>query len=101
MERLYFLPEFVLSELGSELRVHPSTKRAVVYVGLQTGDSFLPVGTGFVASATHKEHRFFFFVTADHVVDLVSGDTVFIRMNNKDGVAGPPISIPKKLKIAG
>jgi len=101
MQELYFLPEFALQGLGPDLRVHPSTRRSVVYVGLQTGDSFLPVGTGFVAATDYREHRFFFFVTADHVVDLISGDTVFIRMNTREGIAGPPIPISKTKKIEG
>jgi hypothetical protein len=98
---LYFLPDFVLERLGFDLRVHPSTWRSVVYVGLQAHGNFTPIGTGFCAGVEHRGNRFFFFITADHVVDMISGDTVYIRMNKKDGNAGSPIPIDKKLKIPG
>jgi hypothetical protein len=96
---LYPLPAFVAERLGLFMRVHPSTWRSVVYVGLNARGSFLPLGTGFVAGVPYRDHNFFFFVTADHVVDLVAGDTIYIRMNTKQGVAGPPIPIPKAHKL--
>jgi hypothetical protein len=83
------------------MRVHPSTWRSVVYVGLNAQGSFLPVGTGFCTCVRYRDHSFFNFVTADHVVDLVSGDTIYIRMNAKNGEAGPPIAIPKAAKFPG
>ena len=99
--QLFPVPAFVADRLGLLMRVHPSTWRSVVYVGLNARGSFLPLGTGFCTGTRYRDHAFFNFVTADHVVDLVSGDTIYIRMNTKSGEAGVPIAIPKAAKFPG
>jgi hypothetical protein len=99
--QLFPVPAFVADRLGLLMRVHPSTWRSVVYVGLNARGSFLPVGTGFCTGTRYRDHAFFNFVTADHVVDLVSGDTIYIRMNTKSGEAGAPIPIPKAARFPG
>jgi hypothetical protein len=92
---------FVTDRLGFLVRVHQSTWRSVVYVGSNVRGTFLPVGTGFCAGVNYREHAFFFFVTADHVLELVKSDTIYIRMNTKSGEAGPPIPIKKESKFPG
>ena len=99
--RLYPVPAYVAERLGLFVRVHESTWRSVVYIGLQAQGSFLPLGTGFCVGTPYRDHHFFNIVTADHVVDLVSGDTIYVRMNTKTGEAGPPIAISKAAKFPG
>jgi len=97
--QLYPVPAFVADRLGLFVRVHEATRRAVVYVGSTVDGSFNPVGTGFAAGVKYRDTSFFFFVTADHVVDLVQGQDIYVRMNLRSGDAGPPIRLPKKAKI--
>jgi hypothetical protein len=48
---------------------------------------FSPIGTGFLASYKFEDAMFLFVVTAAHVFDLISGDVVCIRCNDKSGQA--------------
>jgi hypothetical protein len=83
------------------MRIDPTAPRSVVYVGAYINGSFLPTGTGFLAGIRYRDRDFFFLVTADHVLDLVSGDNVYVRINLQSGAAGEPIPITKSSKIPG
>lgn len=64
--------------------------RCVVFIGAVSdpdsfSSTFVPYGTGFVFSVFHKEIQFDYIVTCYHIIELFKGDTVWIRLNLKDG----------------
>lgn len=83
------------------MRIDPTTSRSVAYVGAYINRSFLPTGTGFLAGVRYRDRDFFFLVTADHVLDLVEGDSVYVRVNLRSGVAGEPLPFLKSSKVPG
>jgi len=93
------VPAFVADRLGIYVHLDPEALRTVVYVGLEANGKFLPLGTGFIIGVRHKESDFHFIATADHVVDLVTGPSIWVRMNTRDGVAGPTMKIEKNAKL--
>jgi len=68
------------------MRVHSDIPKTVVFVGVEVEDRFFPVGTGFIGTLPAFDgHKFYFLVTCDHVVDMINGDFVWIRVNRRDG----------------
>jgi hypothetical protein len=96
---LYPRPAFIADRLGTIVRIDPLTRHTVGFVGLEANGSFLPVGTGFVIVVRRNGFDFNFLATADHVVDLVDGNSIWLRLNTKNGDAGVPIRIEKSTKI--
>ncbi len=73
-----------------------AVRNGVVYVGMESNGKFTPLGTGFLIARHYDEnHSFIFVVTAAHVIDMIPGDTVYVRMNRK---AGDASSVPIKGK---
>lgn len=66
------------------MRLDDWIKRTVVFVGLKTSVGFLPFGTAFIIGVKGAVANFNFIVTARHVVDQISGDTIAVRVNRKD-----------------
>jgi hypothetical protein len=62
-------------------------RKCVVFIGSKDpiSGAFTPVGTGFIAVKKTGDIQFQHIVTARHVVEMVAGDTVFIRVNDKEG----------------
>jgi hypothetical protein len=80
------VPTFVFEALELAVRVDSHIPKTVVFVGLEVGNRFQPRGTGFIGQFVHKDdYHFPFLVTADHVLNLVPGDYVWMRMNRRDG----------------
>jgi hypothetical protein len=72
-------------------------RKSVVFIGAKDKRSgaFTPLGTGFLAVKRCHEIQFQHVITARHVLDMIAGDDVSIRVNVKEG--GSEIaSIPKK-----
>ncbi len=68
--------------------------KCVVFIGAVSdpdGPSpvFVPYGTGFLFSVFHEEIRFDYIVTCHHIIELFKGDTVWIRLNLKEGGSKP------------
>ena len=62
------------------MRVDSIARKTVVYVGAYLNGSFIPTGTGFFVGVRYRDNDFNFFITADHVLDLIEGDKVFIYL---------------------
>lgn len=72
------------------MRVPPEIIKATVFVGIETNDRFIPVGTGFLVaiarnSPTFGDAHFVFVATADHVIDMIRGNFIWVRMNRNSG----------------
>ena len=59
--------------------------KATVFVGIEANGNFVPAGTGFLVAIPCGKHHFSFVATADHVVKMVAGDNVWVRLNRNDG----------------
>lgn len=86
------LPNFAAE--GHYVRVHPELPKATVFIGVENGGRFLPVGTGFLAAFKKDGFDCTFIVTADHVIEMIRGDTFSIRLNRHSGEAST-IQVPK------
>jgi hypothetical protein len=69
------------------LRVNPNAKRSVVFVGIETQRGFVPIGTGFIGLVKYEDVGAPLVITARHVLDMISGDDFYIRLNRRDGTA--------------
>jgi len=86
------LPRYVWDALEARLRVDEQVRKAVVFVGAETPGGFMTYGTGLIGLVIFKdddgtEWANTIIVTAHHVVGDVSGETVSVRVNRKDGSA--------------
>ena len=80
------------------MRVENRVLKNVAFVGIETNGSFTPLGTGFlVRVCINDDIGSNYLVTADHVVEMIRGDTVFVRVNRPTGAGNGcvTISIPK------
>ena len=61
--------------------------KCVVFIGLAdaTGLQFTPYGTGFIFTTFHEEIQFDYTVTCHHVINIIPGEKVWIRVNLKEG----------------
>lgn len=92
---LELLSGFVADRLGFPVRVHSAIPKTVVFVGVETNGRFHPVGTGFIGTyPAYDGHLFYFLITADHVVEMINGDSVWIRVNRRNGGCST-LKIPK------
>ena len=72
-------------------------RKSVVFLGGKDSYSgaFVPLGTGFLAVKRCQEIQFQHVITARHVLDMIAGDDVWIRINKSEG-GSEIISAPKK-----
>lgn len=89
---------FQAPQVLADMRVFNELLECVVFIGTEKHGPFSPVGTGFLTGYERDEYIYFFLVTANHVVDLVAGDKISIRMNRKDGTCGT-IQLEKRFRI--
>lgn len=76
------------------MRVEDRVLKNVVFVGIETNGIFTPLGTGFLVCVAAGDLSSNYLVTADHVVDLISEDAIFVRVNRPVGDRAT-IRIPK------
>ena len=69
------------------MRVDDELRKSVVFIGQIGPNGFIPVGTGFVVSADTMGMRFDHVVTARHNLEMIQGETVYIRVNKIGGGA--------------
>lgn len=82
---VYPLPSFVL---GPHMRIQnvQAVRDGVVYIGSENNGQFTPNGTGFLVSYPIDEnHSVIYAVTAVHVLSGIAGNTIYVRLNRKDG----------------
>lgn len=87
------IPRFAI---GPQMRIQnvEAVRDGVVYVGFEANGRFTPLGTGFLIVHYYDEtHAFFFVVTAAHVIKSVPGETVYVRLNRKNGDASS-VAVP-------
>lgn len=77
------MPSSATDFLGHDVRVHRDVPKSVVFVGTDVGGRFSPLGTGFLGGIRYHQFDFFFLITADHVLDMIRGDEIAVRMNRK------------------
>ena len=92
------VPLFAAATAGINVRFHHDLPKATVFVGVELGGRFLPVGTGFLVGVERRGFRFSFMVTADHVVDMIKGDDIWVRLNRREGPAST-IKLPKARRM--
>ena len=61
--------------------------KATVFVGLEVNDRFIPVGTGFLVNVDlpSRNAHARFVATAHHLLNMVPGEFIWVRMNRRDG----------------
>src|SRR3954453_18823905 len=79
------VPSYVLERLESLMRVEDNDIRTVVFVGVEFNGTFTPLGTGFLVAFKEGDLSAVYLVTANHVVDQISGEYVFVRVNRVSG----------------
>jgi hypothetical protein len=72
-------------EMG--LRLDDRIRKTVVFVGSARHGRFNAIGTAFVALRFEGSQGFQYLVTCKHVIDMVPGDIVHVRVNRLDGKA--------------
>jgi hypothetical protein len=88
---------FLLACTEGCMDIAERARKSVVFIGAKDkiSGTFIPLGTGFLAVKQCKDIQFQHVITARHVLDMVVGDEVAIRVNIKDG--GSDIAtVPKK-----
>ncbi|HWU27391.1 MAG TPA: hypothetical protein VN154_13415 [Rhizomicrobium sp.] len=88
-------PAYVAEALDIVMRIDETAPKTVVFLGIKnpTGD-FIPMGTAFLGLYKFEDVAFPFAITARHIVDDIQGDQVWVRYNEKSGLANAT-SIPK------
>ena len=81
------------------MRFPADVVKATVFVGLEANGRFIPRGSGFFATVPYQGYFFPFVVTADHVVELIQGDFIWIRINRRSGGCST-IKLEKSRKIS-
>lgn len=64
--------------------------KCVVFIGAVSdpdgfSPSFTPYGTGFLISLFYEDIQFDYIVTCHHILERIMGDTIWVRLNLKDG----------------
>jgi len=88
---------FLLACTEGRMDIAERARKSVVFIGAKDkiSGTFTPLGTGFLAVKECKDIQFQHVITARHVLDMIAGDDVAIRVNVKEG--GSDIAIvPKK-----
>lgn len=102
---------YAAAQMAADLRISSEVLKTVVFIGTEAGGMFVPLGTAILTSYRLPEDDllagvvgssappggwgFPFLVTATHVLDQISGDTVAVRMNRLDGRSSV-VTIKKK-----
>jgi hypothetical protein len=94
--RGYPIPSFAweAESLESYLHVAERVRKAVVFIGAESKRGFTPYGTALIGIVKHDDYSKTVIVTARHVVDMIAGDFIFVRINRKEGGANS-IKLPK------
>lgn len=87
---------FLWAQREGRMEVAERARKCVVFIGTKDARSgaFTPLGTGFLAVKRCQEIQFQHVITARHVVEMVAGDEVAIRVNIADG-GSEVITAPK------
>jgi hypothetical protein len=87
---------FLLACTEGCMDIAERARKSVVFIGAKdkVSGTFTPLGTGFLAVKECKDIQFQHVITARHVLDMIAGDDVFIRVNTKTG--GSDIAFNKK-----
>lgn len=86
-------PWFIADRIYPLVRVPDHFLDCVVFIGVYERDIFTPHGTGFLAVIEQSGLRFQHVITARHIIEGISGDTVYLRVNL---VAGGSEIVPTK-----
>lgn len=78
-------PEFFWERWEGHVRIDEKVLSCVCFLGRETGGSFLAIGTGFFTVVRAGDWQFQNIVTCRHVIEMIGGDEVCIRMNLRDG----------------
>lgn len=84
------VPSFLWESIRAKMRVDDFVKKSVVFLGIEAGGRFIPLGTGFIGLVKYEDLSFQFLITAEHVIKDCLGDnrkTFSVRINRKDGGA--------------
>jgi hypothetical protein len=78
------------------MEIAERARKCVVFIGSKDPrtEVFMPLGTGFLAVKETGGIKFQHVVTARHVLDMIAGDDVFIRVNENQG--GSELTFNKK-----
>jgi hypothetical protein len=87
---------FIWDASEGRMDIAERARKCVVFIGLKDpySGSFTPIGTGFLAVKECQGIHFQHVITARHVLDMIAGDDVFIRVNTKSG--GSDVALTKK-----
>jgi hypothetical protein len=90
--RVHLSPAYMWEMLEARMRVDERVRKSVVFIGVETDRGFLPYGTALIGLVVFAEdegggYGNTVIVTARHVVDQIPGDTVFLRVNRRDGTS--------------
>jgi hypothetical protein len=80
-------PVYVLELLGERLKIHEQILKTVVFIGAENPRGFTPYGTALLGFVEYEGHTIVILVTCPHVVDLIPGDIISIRINRRDGTS--------------
>lgn len=67
------------------MRLEDNLDKITVFIGIENHGVFTPLGSAFLVGVNQSSVGCFYLVTANHVVDSISGDTIAVRMNRKAG----------------
>lgn len=70
------------------MRVSDDILNLVVFIGVRVNDYFTPLGTGFLIYKDEGGHNFQHIVTARHVIENISADNIYARINLTCGGTG-------------
>lgn len=82
---------YLMPPLDYNMRIPEEVKKCVVFLGIERTKhgvtKTIYAGTGFLVSVQGKkvDIKYLYLVTAKHVVEHLTGETVLIRCNKKDG----------------
>jgi hypothetical protein len=79
------IPAYAWKAIGALMRIDDKILKTTVFVGVESGGKFVPLGTGFFAAIVYRDAVCTYLVTAQHVFDAVAGDYVSVRLNRKGG----------------
>jgi len=80
-----FAPANVWNDKRSRMQIDDTIRKNVVFIGIESDGQFTPLGTGSLGGIRVDGTDFLFLVTANHVVDSIAGEEIFVRLNRKSG----------------
>ncbi len=64
------------------MQIDERTRNCVAFIGIENeSGQFVPYGTGFLISKFYRGTQFNYIVTCNHVLDIIPGNTVALRIN--------------------